>query len=219
MLDTATATCPSCKEQVEMPWWRSLNADINPVEKEQLLSGELFKAKCPKCGEEHHLTYPMLYHDMTNRAMIQFIASGDEDDAVQRFFLSTERPDFLDEMLSEGYRFRFVYSQNELREKALIFNCVLDDRVIEYIKLFYESVFHQQVPDAEIAHVLFVTETTHKLMIFTESGKTHYAELDMELYVRVEKEYMDLFEAKSKGCYCIDRDWAVSVAVDAGGGG
>jgi DNA-directed RNA polymerase subunit RPC12/RpoP len=211
MKGTETLECQSCGERFETTYWRTLNADINPIEKEQLLSGELFKVVCPKCGEKYLVAYPMLYHDMTNMAMIQFIANGDEDEASRAFFESGEKPDFLDDMLSNGYRFRFVYNQNELREKALIFNCVLDDRVIEYIKIYYEMLFSQQMPDARVAHILFVTETTHKLMIFTESGKTHFAELDMELYVAVEKEHMDLFDEMSKDCYRIDRDWAASV--------
>lgn len=42
-------TCPHCGKETDIIIWESLNADLNPKEKQQLLDGTLFRFTCD-CG-------------------------------------------------------------------------------------------------------------------------------------------------------------------------
>lgn len=58
--------CPKCGHEQEFLVWQSLNGDINPEAKQQLIDGTLFHFECEKCGDKSNVDYSMLYHDMTH---------------------------------------------------------------------------------------------------------------------------------------------------------
>lgn len=124
-------TCPDCGLEGPFTTWSSLNNVLSPQETELLLSGKLFLFDCQSCGTVTHVWYPCLYHDMEKRAMVQMCL---EDKIGETIRMLT---DFLENstMGDAGYRFRVVVSENELREKALIFKEGLDDRSIEVCKV------------------------------------------------------------------------------------
>ena len=65
-----SVTCPSCGHQQDFVAWESLNATLNPLEKEQLLTGTLTRFTCEKCKESVDVVYPLLYHDMEKQFMV-----------------------------------------------------------------------------------------------------------------------------------------------------
>lgn len=55
-----------------------------------------------------------------------------------------------------GYRKRIVTNQNALREKAIIFENELDDRVVELIKLLYLLDVQDKFPEVNIVEGYFL---------------------------------------------------------------
>ena len=53
-----TITCPKCGESHEVLVWKSLNAELNPKEKQQLLDGTFFKFTC-NCGYTADIIAPL----------------------------------------------------------------------------------------------------------------------------------------------------------------
>ena len=68
-----TYTCPECGHEQECTVWHSLNGDMNPEAKQQLLDGTLFLSECSNCGRKSNLDYGILYHDMTNQTMVYYV--------------------------------------------------------------------------------------------------------------------------------------------------
>ena len=95
----------------------SVDALVNPEEKERVKSGELFLWHCPECGCANLICRPFLYHDPQERLMI----------------LLTDA-DIKAEELPEGYTGRIVRSAGDLIEKIKIFDAGLDDVAIEMCK-------------------------------------------------------------------------------------
>ena len=126
--------CPSCGEKFETIRWKSLNAQLNPKEKEQLISGSIFHVTCTKCNEGFPIQYSMLYNDMTNKVMIQLALNENDEEEFKKSIKEMELR--LPSMLSIAPQYRIVKNQNDLREKAMIFDCGLDDRVIELLKVY-----------------------------------------------------------------------------------
>jgi hypothetical protein len=126
--------CPACGAQGTFTVWSSLNVTLNPVEKQQLLDGQLTRFTCPNCGTSSNVGYPLLYHDMERQFMLwQLPVPPDQSPSAP--------PDDLVDVtcLPDGYMFRVVRNLNELREKVDIFEAKLDDRVVEVLKLFVQK--------------------------------------------------------------------------------
>lgn len=129
LFENAEVKCPKCERAFDFRVWNTMNATLNPEVEEHILDGTLTLATCPYCGNEFHVIYETLYHDMDRKFMVEFRAPdhwNQVDEAI-------DIPE-LDETLHQ-YRFlRRVASWNELQEKVLIFTSDLDDVVIEVIK-------------------------------------------------------------------------------------
>jgi len=94
----------------------------DPEKKEELINGDLMRSKCIRCGYSTPVLYSLLYQDIAR-------------DFVVWLWLSPADPNTADEMIfMRDYQFRIVRSENELREKILIFDNGLDDRVLEICK-------------------------------------------------------------------------------------
>jgi len=123
-------TCPTCRNDFPITYWKSVNVTIDPPLRERVLSGDIHTHTCPRCGQIIVMQTPLLYHDTTRRFMVNF---------------EMERPDkpvtwntkFLENSarLLPQYQYRFVTSWEDLTEKITIFEKGWDDTIIEMLKL------------------------------------------------------------------------------------
>lgn len=124
-----TVTCQGCNATQSFTVWQSLNVTLDCDAKQRLLTGELTRFTCQKCGWSGPVIYPFLYHDMEKRLMVWLWTDAGEPDLK----------DVPPAALMKDYRLRLVASRNQLVEKILIFDDDLDDRVIEFLKLILHA--------------------------------------------------------------------------------
>lgn len=155
-------SCPKCGRRMRVQTHASINRQQDELAAKRLSQGTLFDAKCPSCGAVTELNYPVLYHDMAHRLMVQYV-SGQEDVrlALQTFHrllagssslvdagpMSGAASERMGEVVASQYCLRVVTTHNALREKALIADAGLDDRVVEVAK----AVALYQLEGAEVA--------------------------------------------------------------------
>ena len=60
-----TIKCPKCGKESKFVMWSSINTVLNPEMKKKVLTGEIFKFKCNKCGCEARINYSSLYHHVS----------------------------------------------------------------------------------------------------------------------------------------------------------
>ena len=104
--------CPQCGAHDKFAVWSSVNTDITPHLKAQVISGELFQWKCPVCGHSWQVEYPMLYHDMSARVLIEFRPTPPNEKRDTRpnpMYAAFERM---------GYRIQYAYTLEELKKMA-----------------------------------------------------------------------------------------------------
>ena len=106
-----------------------MNAAASSDLKEKVRSGELFKRDCPVCGTVNLLKFPFLYYDTDERLML--VLSDTPISAAG---------------LPEGFTGRLVGSVGDLIEKIKIFECGLDDIVIEMCKFVTCQELKKDVP-------------------------------------------------------------------------
>lgn len=131
---STSITCPQCDHRQDFEIWPSLNVDLDPEQKDRLLSGELMRSICGECGVGAEVNYAILYHDMTRQLMVNF-TGGDEKD---------ELSNPLSERMLTDYQLRIVATRNALVEKVWISTASLDDRVMELFKLTMEQQMNQE---------------------------------------------------------------------------
>ena len=134
--------CPKCGSEHDFEIWTRVNTDLDPVLKDKVRNGQLFRTVCPSCGQQIDVVYPCLYHEMENRIMIYY-APGEKamQDALAAFDegldIAGKEKGF--DPAGKGYRNRVVGSLYDLQEKIAIFEAGLDDRVIEICKVLIGS--------------------------------------------------------------------------------
>lgn len=195
--------CQNCGKENTVIMWSSLNGDLDPEAKQALINGTLFLFECKHCHHQANVVYaPILYHDMKHEAMVWFV-SQDSIDEAQEAFQSIDGKG----MGMQAYRKRIVTNPAALREKAIIFENGLDDRVIEIIKLIHLFRIWEDHPDAKIQEAFFmIRDEKYVLAFFGE--KTMVAEFDQDLYDKVSKEHVEAFCDANGEAMLIDRRWA-----------
>lgn len=200
----AKIKCAHCGHESEQDFWVSINADMNPEIKEKLINGELFRHVCEKCGKESVLDYPVLYHDMTNRAMVYYIIE-DTVEEVEGYFNEVEKDLGV---TMEGYRKRIVTDLNALREKAIIFDNGLDDRLIELIKFFSFVEAAQKHQDKNVVHVYFAVIDGELLLEFI-ADEPFYYKVSKEFYEHYEKVFGPYLPEDVNENMVVDVAWAL----------
>lgn len=198
-----TVTCPECGQEQDFIVWHSLNGDIDPKAKQQLLDGTLFRFECKNCGHKSNVNYGMLYHDMTNQVMVYLV---DEDSVEETLATMNDAENKIGIPMPE-YRKRIVTNQNALREKAIIFDQKLDDRIIEIIKLMYYAKAIGQMPDANINSVYFLV-ADGKYILQLIGDRPLSAEVPIEMYEKMEREFAKRLDAIGDKDTMVDLHWA-----------
>jgi hypothetical protein len=97
-----------------------------------IINDEFFYAVCPHCHRMTGVDHLVVYTDMEKKALIAYF-----DSDIELSLAETQIGEWMQEFgVDSSYNtVRIVSTQNELREKIILLNNDLDDRVIEILKL------------------------------------------------------------------------------------
>lgn len=207
--------CPVCGTTGEFEMWTSLNTQLNPEKKEQLLSGALFQYICPHCGKSFNIDYPMLYHQMEDQIMIYYVVQEEDIQMVEEQF----RGEFGDEeteitkVLKEdmnSYLYRIVGSQRELMEKIRIFDAGKDDRIVELVKRIISDAVADKNPEQGDVNFYYLEEEGESLFVAVNSkGVLGTVPIPNGMYEDMAEGLREkLPDLRSRSEFRIDRDWA-----------
>lgn len=205
--------CPKCGKENEFTVWDSVNVQIDPDMKKQIMSGDAFLFKCPECGNEAHIFYTMLYHDMNKKLMIYLLPDDKEQIEAAAGFINetnTSGAELGIPKLTEGYSYRIVTSPTELQERICIFDSGYDDRVIEIMKVLYLSSMAEQTPDKKVDDILFdINAKGEGRIVFIGDGAAFSsAPVNKEIYEDVKNTFAEKIKAFPAEYYIYDFVWA-----------
>ena len=210
--NTIAVKCPACGQNSIVPVWRSINAQFDLERKKQLLDGTLFQHICPRCGDTIRLDYECRYHDMNHRAVVHYVRSEKSArnifKAASDFRLDTESAGADTGKSKPHYRERVVKSQNALREKAIIFNQGLDDRIVEVMKAIVIQQRYASCYDLDGCEVLFAVDQNGdpRLEFYTDNPFAVY--VDKGLYPELESCLSGILSKETGEPYEIGLSWA-----------
>ena len=179
--------CPGCGWEDRIRVWANIHVEADPQVRDAILDGSHFTYRCPQCGSVVPIEYRTLYVDM-DRKEILCLLPGEEDPAAKEEAQSWAE----DQLPNEGvYSMRFVHSANDLREKLLIFQAGLDDRIVEICK----GVALSQVPQGtDVADIRFSVIAGQRFLVLycrDERSEDSSAEAEPELW----EQYVTGFDA------------------------
>lgn len=190
--------CPDCGKENAFPIYDSVNVTVEPSLREKVLTQEAFNYKC-ECGCNTHIFYPMLYHDMEHKFMIQFCSKEAQKDFIEGFDKS------LNNEMFKIYRFRIVEKPFEITEKILLLESKYDDRLIEILK----EMLIASSPDQKISYLIYANDKEKgNVFLCLDSNNTLIGmmpfreDLYNSVYEMFSKQALD-----SKG-YVINQEWA-----------
>ena len=184
-------TCPKCGKHHTFQVWDSINLMEHPEMREKVRNDEAFRVQCPDCGASALLNYNFLYHDPEEKIFIFCNAEQTACDEIRRV-LTDENNAF------KNYTKRIVPSYNAFKEKLMIFDARLDDKLVEIMKSGIFANLEAHYKDKNIDEVLFaVNEDGEKGFIMRSNGIMQAGmEFDKSLYNALKeqaKERIDLF--------------------------
>lgn len=145
-------TCPKCSYKGELKMFDSANVSLNHELREKVLSGDIFRWTCPKCGENITILHNLLYHDMKNEFQVYY----SPNDCAE---LNKTMNSLLKKMPGARKTIRTVESLNALREKILIFEEGLNDIAIELIKALIKFDSQNDIPDnTELRFISYISK-------------------------------------------------------------
>lgn len=210
-------TCPECNKTQKVKVWDSINVNLDPEQKENIMSGKLFEFTCDECGFTTRVQYPCLYHDMDKSLMIYCIPNFSADTKSLDKMLNRLKIDSPEHSM-ENYKFRIVKDTNKLLEKIRIFDEELDDRVIEIIKIVNRAFFLKKYPDKEIEDILFNknSEGSYISEFLIKDGNIAFMPISQEMIDVILDKHKELLEEKNKeeGFSLIDEVWAYNKVMD-----
>lgn len=148
--------CPSCHGSVHLTLPATVDLDKEPNQKYGILTDSLFSHTCDKCGARFQVMHELVVvHKEAGYALLL------APDAKEETTVVDAPPELF------GLKLRLVRDVNELKEKILAFEDLLDDRTLELCKLYLNL---QDEPDDQ------------SILLFAEhhDGQVAFSKLDFD---------------------------------------
>lgn len=206
--------CPVCRTEQTTKIWECVDVTAEPKRKEKLLSDRIFVFRCGKCGHTVPLVYNCLYVDDNAAMMVWMLPEATEKELEEM----SEQINAIRKKDDNGKRYmlRVVANPNELKEKIIIRDAGLDDRICELMKLVYVSQLPAITGDEKLAdegisemYMNLTEDGGYCFTVFFESERELVIEADKGVYDKLFKDFERLTEANTDdGFVRIDFEWA-----------
>lgn len=202
--------CPECGEEFEVTVFHSIN-DSWPDAVKKIITGELFRYRCPHCGLENTLEYEILFNDFEHQAWIQVIHEPERIPTYLKLFETTGE-------YMPGVRNRVVHSISELRQKVMAFYLGRDDRVIELCRYICYMVLLEQCPDFEPVGESFYAinpDTNEEAVFFYgKDGEQKCVPLQEDIIQDMTGLFKETATEEDRNRYVYDFAWAEDFFAD-----
>ena len=112
---------------------------------------------------------------------------------------------------NDDYTKRVVSDINQLREKLMILDEGLDDRILEIMKVFAIAELQKNFPDLSVMEIYFNKEEdgSHSFAVKFDNNEWGRTDVDKNSYDQVAESFKVPLAVNDE--YLIDTEWALSV--------
>ena len=201
--------CPNCSQTVVITENAVINTGEQPSLKQKIINGELYDYSCPKCGGVIHHVHETLFHDVDDKIMIYSVHPDNLYKIIRTFNLAREQNGHA----YQTYRLRAVTTPTRLREKVIIFNAGLDDRVIEIIKFSELSAINTTFSNLNLNRGYFYVDDGKFYIEFVGDGDDFIRkEIPADTYDFIRSYYSAVID--NDASIVVDSFWAENAVSD-----
>ena len=192
--------CPKCGKVHLCDRYSVINVTEKPELKEKVLLNKLFVFKCDACGLTAPLTYESVYVDTKKKLLFYLTPERTEN---------TEKSLAMWEKVDAGQK-RIVTSLNDLKEKILIADNLLDDRIVEFMKIEHLKQLEKEIKDDNLLDILFDYQgNQYYFMLFFEKKGIGRIPVSQEYYRDAEHRYSSRIDRRTGDRFMeINMKWA-----------
>lgn len=201
--------CSKCNAESEMLVWETMDTSTDPQLKAQIRNGDCFGWHCPHCDNKSLIFYPTIYHQVNEHYIICYVP-GNPSSAVE-YMKNINENNQSGYDFNDNYTKRVVSDINQLREKLLILDEGLDDRIIEIMKVFAMAEIQKSFSDLTVAEIYFNKEQdgTYNLAVKFDNGQWGSTDFAMDSYDQVVKTFKTSLAVDDE--VIIDTEWAITM--------
>lgn len=204
--------CPQCSKESTFSLWQNIDSLEDPMLKRQIIDGVLFDFKCPYCEYSVALHYDLLFNIPDHGVMLHMITDPEQAQKVPAAIEEHEQmlpPEA--QANAKLYIHRVVPDAITLREKTLIFEADLDDRVIEIMKVLYVGQYVEQKGEEPNSIYFSINDKQEKVFeLYSETSLLAIATFDEGLYKNIlHSPQRKLKPIRNDRRYFVDRNWAL----------
>ena len=168
--------CPKCGHKHSLKKYKVINVTEKAKLKEEIMKNRLYQFSCEECEYMAPLTYDSLYVDSQRNIMIYMAPIMNAEIKAEIAELEQEK----------GIDKRLVDNINDLKEKIMIADNHLDDRVIEIIKIMYIDQMKKEMEDDTLLNILFdYNRDNYCFLVFFQKKGIGKIPLTREFYRQV----------------------------------
>ena len=192
--------CPKCGHKHSLKKYKVINVKEKAKLKEEIMKNRLYQFSCEECEYMAPITYDSLYVDSQRNIMIYMAPVMNAEIKAEIAELEQEK----------GIDKRLVDNINDLKEKIMIADNHLDDRVIEIIKIMYIDQMKKEMEDDTLLNILFdYNRDNYCFLVFFQKKGIGKIPLTREFYRQVEDKYKDAIKEHSMDSFMkVDMEWA-----------
>lgn len=196
--------CPKCGKKHRVKKYSLINALEKPEIKKDILQNKVFYFQCDDCNLTAPLTYSSVYMDSKKKLMVVLESAPGEADMMLENWRGVQ-----------GYRKRRVDNINDLKEKIMIAENHLDDRVIELVKIEYIRQLEKEMKDDTLMNILFdYHNNDFCFVVFFEKKGIGKIPMSLDYYRQIERQYVKQLGTHSTDDFIkIDMEWAGNVVL------
>lgn len=205
---TLVISCPHCGHQSEITLMDIIDSKENEYEKQRLMSDNFFEYHCEKCDTHLDLCHEIVYRDADHNVLVYLV----HDEFVEGFGTALRLNDELETKYNPEAnrpRKRIVTCPHQLREKALIFDNELDDRIIELAKIFCAHGAMEAMHDFYSMGAVFNVKDGEFVIELIGEDERLTAKIPDGFYDHLMNEFAEVLENDNP--YIVDEAWALDV--------
>lgn len=195
-----TLTCPQCGKEHTLRKYKMINVTQKPGMKDDILKNKVFGFSCDQCGLKAPLTYPCIYWDSKKKFVMALDPTGELEGNDAMELPATDK----------GWTRRTVDNINSFKEKIMILDNMLDDRIIEMIKIDMLAELKEEMKDDTLMDILFDYKGNDLFMIvFFEKKGMGRIPLNIDAYRSADARYGQRVRAHTTREWMnVDMKWA-----------
>ena len=180
--------CPECNENGKFRVYSRFSVTDSTL-RNRIKDRSIFRYECESCGARTEFDYPFHMIDKKRRQIIFLTRSEDR----KKTKTALEK---LHRRLGEtDIDLRMTTTKNQFIEKLHLKDAGYDDRIIEFMKVYFARKLKKDFPDRTIQEILF-TQDNHEvgeLVFHSDEGPFAAVKVNPEIY----EKFRELFNEKA----------------------